>query len=410
VDDFTLQGTETVAELNKRKVSGFRRAQELLEKGESVTGNKLAEEFNRFISANVMDQLTSVAVRNGLMSEKEALAYINTFVNRVEGNITASQRPMIFQGPIGQAIGLFQSYQFNLMQQLFRYVTEGTKKDVAMLAGLQSTLYGIQSLPAFQFMNTHIVGQMSGNTEHRDAYDLTYGAVGRTAGDFILYGLPSNILQTNIYSRGDINPRHVTILPTSLQEIPLVQGWGKFLTSVKDTVKGVAGGGDVWETFLQGVEHNGISRPLAGFAQTLQAFGPDGKAYSTSSKGSILYENDLMSLATMSRLAGGRPLDEAVVNDAMFRVRTYEAARRQSMLSLSEKVKTNLIAGNDVDEEEIAEFARKYAALGGRQENFNKWMLNLHTSANESQSQQLRESLSNPFAYKMQLLMGGEDE
>lgn len=409
VDDFTLKGTESVAELDSRISAGFKRAQDLADKGEELTGNKLAEEFNRFISANVMDQLTDLAVRRGLMDNAQAAAYINTFVNRVEGNIIASQRPMIFQGPIGQAIGLFQSYQFNLLQQLFRYVSEGSRKDIATLLGLQSTLYGLQSLPAFQFLNTHVVGQLSGNIEHRDAYDTIYGAVGRTAGDFLLYGIPSNILQANIYSRGDINPRQITILPTNLQEVPLVAGWGKFLGSMKETMGKIAGGGSIWESILQGIEHNGISRPLAGFAQVLQGL-DSGTVYSTSNRGSILYSNDLFSLASLTRLAGGRPLDEAIVNDALYRVKTYEAARRKDMQSLAETVKTSLIQGNSATDEQIAQFARKYAALGGKQGGFNKWMMSLYTSANEAQSVQLQKSLSNPFAYKMQLLMGGTDE
>jgi hypothetical protein len=410
VDDFTLKGTETVAELEGRMSAGFARAQELATKGESLTGNKLAEEFNRFISANVMDQITDIAVRKGLMDEATAGAYINTFVNRVEGNIIASQRPLIFQGPIGQAIGLFQSYQFNLLQQLFRYSAEGSRKDLATLLGLQSTLYGLQSLPAFQFINTHIVGQMSGNTEHKDAYDAIYGAAGRTAGNFMLYGIPSNLLQTNIYSRGDINPRQITILPTTMQEIPLVAGWGKFLGNMKETIGKVQGGGNIWESILQGVEHNGISRPLAGFAQVLQAAGPGGMVYSTSGKGSILYSNDLFSLASLSRLAGGRPLDEAIVNDALFRVKTYEAARRSDMQSLAERVKTSLIQGEQGTEEQILGFAKRYAELGGKQDGFNKWMMSLYKNANVPQSQQLQQSLSNPFSYKMQLLMGGSDE
>lgn len=410
VDDVTLKGTESVKDLNSRLTGALGKAQGLVEKGEEFTRSKLAEEMNRFISAHVMDQLTAPAVRAGIMDEATAATYINTFVNKVEGNIIASQRPMIFQGPIGQAIGLFQSYQFNLMQQLFRYVSEGTKKDLAMLAGLQSTMYGLQSLPGFQAINVHVVGQLSGNTEHKDTYDAVYGIAGRTAGDFLLYGLPSNILQTNIYSRGDINPRHLTILPTSLQETPIVAGWGKFFGSVYDSLKGMAGGGDVWETFLQGVEHNGISRPLAGLARTLQAFGPEGKAYSTSSKGSIIYENDLLSLATLSRLAGGRPLDEAIVNDAMFRVRVYEAARRESMLGLGERLKTNVIAGNELSDEDVVAFAKRYAELGGKQKNFNKWMMDLYTNANTPQSEQLLTSLSSPFSYKVQLLMGGVNE
>jgi hypothetical protein len=330
-------------------------------------------------------------------------------VNRVEGNILASQRPLIFQGPIGQAVSLFQSYQFNLIQQLFRYVAEGSKKDLAMLAGLQSTLYGIQSLPAFQAINTHVIGQLSGNKEHRDTYDAVYGTVGRDAGNFLLYGLPSNILQTNIYSRGDINPRQLTILPTSLQEIPIVSGWGKFFSSMYETTKKVAGGANVWQSILQGVEHNGISRPLAGLAQTMQAI-PSGVAFSTTSKGSILGSNDLLHIATLSRLAGGRPLDEAVQNDAVFRIKSYDAARSADMKDLSERVKTTLIGNETASEEQVNAFAQRYAELGGKQAGFNKWMMSLYKSTTQPQAEQLGNSLRNPFAYKMQLLMGGTDE
>jgi len=414
VEDFTLKGTETVAELDKRVKTGFARAKELasetLDKGEKLTGNILAEEFNRFVSANVMDQITSIAIRHGLMDDKTARTYINTFVNRVEGNIVASQRPLIFQGPIGQAISLFQSYQFNLIQQLLRYTAEGTGKDLAMLAGMQSTLYGMQSLPGFQAINVHIIGQMSGNSQHKDTYDAVYGTVGRTAGDFILYGIPSRLIDTNIYSRGDINPRHLTILPTSLQETPIVAGWAKFFGSMYETTKKVAGGAAVWESILQGVEHNGISRPLAGMAQTLQAFGPLGQAYSTSSKGSILYQNDLASLATLTRLAGGRPLDEALINDAMFRVKSYDAARKNSLKTLAERIKSTLIQGNQPTDDQISNFAEKYVELGGRQKNFNKYMMEMYKSANTSQAEQLSTSLSNPYVYKLQLLMGGSDD
>jgi hypothetical protein len=410
VDDFTLKGTESVKDLADRTNTAFGRAKLLAEKGEKLSGNKLAEEFNRFISANVMDQLTGLGIKHGLIDEATAGAYINTFVNRVEGNIAASQRPLIFQGPIGQAVSLFQSYQFNLLQQLFRYVAEGSKKDLATLVGLQSTLYGAQSLPAFQFINTHIVGQLSGNKEHTDAYDAVYGAVGRNAGDWMLYGIPSNLIKANIYSRGDINPRQITVLPTSMQEIPLVAGWGKFLLNMKETVEKIAGGGNIWESVLQGIEHNGISRPLAGMAQVFQGFGPGGQPYSTSNKGSILYSNDLFSWASMVRLAGGRPLDEAVTNDALFRVRSYEAARKKAMSSLAETVKTTLIKGESSSESQIQNFAKQYAALGGKQTGFNTWMMGLYKNANVPQAQQLEMSLKTPFSHKMQLLMGGDDE
>ena len=412
-DDFTLQGTETAVDLQNRTQTGFRRAKELAaragESGEKWTGNKLAEEFNRFISANVMDQITEIAQKAGVLDKAQSAAYINSFVNRVEGNILATQRPLVFQGPIGQAMGLFQSYQFNLLQQLFRYVAEGSKKDLAMLAGLQVTFFGLNSMPAFQAVNTHIIGKMSGNQEHRDIYDATYGIAGQTAGDFLLYGLPSNLLHAGIYSRGDLNPRHLTILPTSLAEIPLVASWGKFLGSLAGTVKDIAGGGEMIPAIIKGLEHNGISRPLAGFAQVARGF-DDGNVFSTQKDGSLLWSHDLASWGSVVRLAGARPFDEAITNDALFRVKTYEAVRRERMKSLGERVKLSLYNDGQIPDEQMQEFAQGFYDRGGKQAQFNSWMMRLYKDTNVEQSEALRGSLTKPFAYKMQLLMGGEDE
>jgi len=278
-----------------------------------------------------------------------------------------------------------------------------------MLVGLQSTLYGVQSLPAFQYINTHIVGQLSGNKDHTDLYDKTYGALGRAGGVFLLYGLPSNILQANIYSRGDINPRQITIIPTNLQEVPIVAGWGKFFGSVKETVSNIGMGGSVWESMLRGLEHNGVSRPLAGLAQVLQTT-VSGQVVSTSNKGSILSSHDLMEWASATRLAGGRPLDEAITNDALFRVNYYESSRRQQLQGLAEAVKSTMLAGTSPSDTQVNQFAEKYVSLGGKQANFNKWMMDLYKGANVSQAKQLEASLRNPYAYKMQLLMGGDTE
>lgn len=407
LDDFTLKGTESVSELNTRVRRAFDKAKVLSDVGEKYSGNKLGEEFNRFISADVMRQLTDLGIEHGLMNKAEQQAYINTFVNRVEGNTIASQRPLMFQGPLGQAIGLFQSYQFNLMQQLFRYVAEGTTKDAAMLMGLQGTFYGLQGLPGFQFINQHIVGTLSGNQKHVDLYDSTYGVAGRQMGDLLMYGLPSNLLSANLYSRGDINPRQLTIIPTSLPDVPFINAFGKLLVSVKDTVSKIGDGAPVWESMLQGLEHNGLSRPLSGMAQTLQAFGEGGKAYSTSSKGTILFSNDLASWATAVRLAGGRPIDEAIINDGVHRIQAYQQYDRNKMNQLAETVKASSIQGNVPDQDQVSQFAKQYAAAGGKQAQFNKFMLNEFKSANTPVSQKIVSQLQNPFAQKIQVLMGG---
>ena len=179
---------------------------------------------------------------------------------------------------------------------------------------------------------------------------------------------------------------------------------------MKDTVSRINNGAPIWESFLQGVEHNGISRPLAGLAQTAQAFGAGGQAYSTTSKGTILSSNDLLSLATLSRLAGGRPLDEALVNDSVYRIHAYEQWNQTQMNNLAEAVKTSSIAGNKPDESSMVTFAQKYAESGGKMINFSKWMINQMKQANTSEANKIVTQLNNPFAQKVQKLMGYANE
>lgn len=385
--------------------------------GEKWTGNKLAEEFNRFVAADVMKQMTDVAIKRGLMDTKEQLAYINTFVNRTQGNYLASQRPMMFHGPIGQAIGLFQTYQFNLLQQLLRHVGEGRGKDAMTLIGLQGTIHGMNGLPAFNAINTSILGNASGNPDHKDMFDTVYGIAGKQGGDWLMYGLASNMLglidpdlKINLYTRGDINPRHLTIVPTDPSQVPIVQASARFVSNLVETGKKLSAGGDVVGTILQGVEHNGISRPLAGLAQVLEAYNnPEKASYSTSSRGNVVFANDLLSFVNATRLVGGKPLDEAIATDAMFRYKAYDLKDQARRNILGEAIKTTMQAGNMPTAEQMQEFQTKYVESGGKQDQFNKWALSLYKGANLSQVSQIQDDLGSRYSQSMQLLMGGRN-
>jgi len=413
LDQLTVGGKETAQDFSSKINKVQTSLSNFADKGERWTGNRLAEEFNRFVAADVMKQITDVAVNAGVMDSKTALSYINTFVNRTQGNYLASQRPMMFQGPIGQAIGLFQTYQFNLMQQLLRHVGEGRAKDSATLLGLQGTIYGMNGLPAFNAINTHVIGTASGNEEHKDMYDAVYGAAGKEAGDWMMYGVASNLLyhpdlKINLYVRGDINPRHVTIVPTNPADVPIYGASVKFFSNLFNTADQLIKGGDVSSTLLQGLEHNGISRPLAGIAQTLQGLdNPNHSSYSTSNRGNVIASNDLLSLANMGRMLGGKPLGEAVAVDAAFRLRAYTAKDNERRKELGASIKTTMIAGRVPSQEQIDGFAEDYVKLGGKQTEFNKWMLNQYKNANTSQINQLLDVNSSKFSQSMQTLMGG---
>jgi hypothetical protein len=56
----------------------------------------------------------------------------------------------------------------------------------------------------------------------------------------------------------------------------------------------------------------------------------------------------------------------------------------------------------------MANFASAYAASGGKQPQFNKFVLDNMKSANLNEAQKITKQLQNPFAQKVQVLMGGD--
>jgi hypothetical protein len=310
-------------------------------------------------------------------------------------------------------MGLFQTYQFNMIQQVFRHIGEGNGKNVATMMALQGGIYGMNGLPAFNAINSTIIAQAGGNTEHKNLYDSIFSLGGKEAGEWLLYGGLSNglglfhpDLKTNIYSRGDINPRHVTLVPTDPSKVPIYQATERLLSTVKEGYQKVSMGADVWSTFLRGVEQNGISRPLAGMAQVLEAVGRDDKkVISTNQQGNMLMAHDLLSLSSLMRIGGAKPLDEAIVNDTMFRVNTYRSADAAKRKVLGEAVKLSILGGSVPDESQINEFAESYAKTGGKQSEFAKWMANQYTNATVSQAQQLRDKIGNPKSMSLQIIM-----
>lgn len=386
--------------------NGFTKASELLRKW---SGNTIAEQFNRFVSASVARQIGDMGIAAGVLrNDKEVNELIQLFVNRTQGNYLYSQRPIVFQGVVGQAISLFQTYQFNLMQQLFRYVGEGEGKTTAMLLGLQGGIYGMQGLPAFNFLNTHIVGNASGNTNHRDLYTASYTIFGKDLGDWMLYGAGSNALglidssmRFNLYSRGDINPRQLTVLPTNISDIPMIDASTRFVKNLFGAANKLGDGGAFWPTMSQAIEHNGLSRPLAGLAQIAQG-------YTTTNAGSLLTASqDFFNIATLTRVTGGKPFDEAVALDAMYRINAYKAKNIKQIQELGSAIKSTVIGGREPTEDQVMNFATKYARDGGKIEAFNKFFSNTYMSATQSQVNKISQHLNSPFAQQLQVIMGG---
>jgi hypothetical protein len=414
-DNLTLRGAESSTELDTRMNQALGAAKKMGQWLETASGNKGVEEYNRFKSAVTAKYVVDAAIAAGKLEPELGPSIINTFVNRVEGVHLAAQRPLMFKGAIGQALGLFQTYQFNMIQQMLRYVGEGDRKAVATLLGLQGSIYGMNGLPAFNAMNTYIVGDAYGNVQHKDIVSQTYGVAGKEMGDWLLYGASSNFMlspdaKVNMYSRGDINPRQVTVIPTNLADVPIVGAATKFFGSLATAASKIANGGSVWNSLLQGIEHSGVSRPLSGFAQAMEATAnPAGKVYSTDNAGNIVMQNDLMSAMTAARLLGAKPLDEAVSLDAYHRVQVYNASRANQIASLASAIKTSVAGGSVPSPEQITDFTAGYMKAGGKQQQFSQFWNRQVVNANKSKVNQMIDNANNSGNQYMQKVMGGYD-
>lgn len=370
-------------------------------------GNNFAETLTRFVSADVMRQITEPLVKAGKMGAAEQNAYISVFVNRVQGNYIASQRPILFQGTLGSALGLFQTYQFNLLQQLFRHIEDRNLKTVAVMGGLQTSLFGLNGLPLFEAINTNIIGNANINAGHRDIYSTVTEAAGKPMGDWLMYGTASAFPLFGqqgpaLYTRGDINPRHASIIPISPADVPAVDGTIRFVKNLMNVGQKLAAGGDISSSLMEGLEHNSVSRPLAGIAQALQG-------YSTTSKGSLISgQIDLLSVAGASRVLGAKPLDEAVALNTKFRQESYKAADRESIATLGEAVKTKLRGGKAPTDEEFQQFMGRYAAAGGRAEQFSAAVQAWSKDANTSVLNKLANQVRSPYGQRFVEVMGGQ--
>jgi len=378
------------------------------ETGAKITGNNLAEQFTRFVSADVMRQLTEDAVKAGKLSLKEQNAFISVFTNRVQGNYISSQRPIVFQGVLGSAVSLFQTYSFNLMQQLLRHVANKDKRAVATMFGMQAGLFGLNGTPFFEAVNTHIIGNAAINQGHYDAYSVAPAMMGKELGDWLMYGTASampiimNGSTPALYTRGDINPRHMTILPMNPMQIPAIDASIRVVSNLVDMGSKIGGGAAIVPSLLQGLEHNGINRPLAGLAQVLSG-------QSTTSKGSLISaSSDFDLIANSARILGSRPMDEAVALNNLYRMKAYQTADTDRREVLGEKVKSYLYKNQEVPTDVMEKFMKDYAASGGRVENFYGSLQKWSKAANTSTVENMRSKLQSSYGQRLTEIMGGE--
>src|SRR5690606_37411501 len=131
--------------------------------------------------------------------------------------------------------------------------------------------------------------------------------------------------------------------------------------------------------------------------------------FATQKNGSIAGSNDLMSMSTLVRLAGAKPIDESILTNSYFRINAYNEKDREARERIGSAVKSRMMAGGELTEDEVNGFAEAYMARGGKATGFNQWWMNQYKNATVTQAEQMSRRLDTPAARRMQEVMGGRD-
>lgn len=359
------------------------------------------ENFVRFVSGDMARQVLDAAG----VSKSDPLYWstISAVVNKVNGNYVTNQRAGLFQGWLGSAVGLFQTYQFNLINQFTKHIANNKAAARQMMA-LQTGIFGAQSLPGFSLLNEYLGNKTLGE---KDIYSTVGDALDTPVSEFLLYGGGSSLTRPilggegiSLFTRGNLNPRTVTIIPTTLSEIPAAQVIANGYKFMDNLVGGMLRGETAGAAVSNALAHNGMNRPLQGLAQLIAGA-------RTTSKGTTLMSYEDASWATaITKLMGTSTLSEDIAVNAYYRSMGYRAQRMQSLANLAKVTRQNLRSAGDAAAIDTTALLKEYISRGGNARTFHRWYMNQVTGAQDGIVATAASKLRTPEGRYLQGLLG----
>lgn len=295
------------------------------------------------------------------LSDHGVMTYARSFMDEALGNYASSQRPAAFQGTLGVAVGIFQTYMLTLAQQLYRGIEKKDWVGLSKQMFAQSAVFGGSSLPGFHIVSEQIGSHFSDN--HVDLETGTFRAVGDTAATNILYGLPSS-LGLGITTRGDIQPRIANPIQgiDSLVAVNLTKSAfasGKMLVEAATSADGNTG-----QAMLEALSAQSISRPVARISELFsgRSVTAAGNTIATNTTGNP-YSDQFVLHGLVARLMSTRPVEEVRAREAMHLDSVYKGVDGDDRKALVKRLRTH-IANGSLDEETIQKLQFEYLRTG----------------------------------------------
>lgn len=302
------------------------------------------------------------------ISTADADIFARQFMLKAVGNYYSAQRPAMFQGTFGVAIGLFQTYMLSWAQSAFRSIEERQFKALAYQMLSQQALFGMGSQPLYDLFSKTIGEHFS--DKHYDLTTGTYRALPQNLAEFIVYGLPAS-LGTGLYTRGDMQPRIPFTQDNPLDVIAAINASRQIVGAsyhMMQKVYDANGIGNKFRGLLEGLSMQSISRPLARIVEATPV--PDGEGGfeavgSVSREGNTIATSDEIwsGPGLVSRLLASRSAEEQIKREADYLNSFYGAADFRNRKKATETLKSAIRAGN-LDDATMTKVAGEYLRSG----------------------------------------------
>lgn len=305
-------------------------------------------------------------------------AYAVQFANRTMGNYLSRQRPTLFQGSLGAAVGLYQTFMLTMTQNMFRYIEAKDLRALTTLAAGWQGMFGIQSLPLYEPMNK-MIGRNAETTGH-DLTNAIYEQFGdtseqsRSMAEYLLYGVPSALFQVPVQSRATIDPR----LPFTAQDgavsfkpalVSIAYQAGQSLWDTGSKLASVASAGgdalDYGRAIGEGISSQAVWRPGARAAELLLGRSVDQTGATVSTTDEVYQP-----WAVIARVASSRPMKEQALRNLRYNGRYYDAVSRESRRDTIKALRSMVVDGTSGDQ--VGTLMSQYINKGGTIRGFNQ--------------------------------------
>lgn len=319
--------------------------------------------------------------------------YAKDFMDRAIGNYMPHQRPVAFQGSLGAAVGLFQTYMLTFAQDMWRHLETRDFAGLGSVMMWQGSVFGIPSMPGMPQLSPLIGERFSDDNidVKTGLFRMTDSKAGQEA---LVYGLPSALGSfiglegggPNISGRGEVSPRF------GVPGAEMVIGAGEAVLNVAQSMRqaGMEAGG---AALLEALSQQSVSRPLARSMELVT-----GHSVNRAGRTVAVEEDVWQAGSILARLIGTRPTDEVRMREAAHLNTFYGSLDRDKRKTAIEDIRQHVRYGS-LNGEAIQSAAGKYFENKGSPQGFRSALNTAIQMDSQSLAGQLKQDLDwdSPF-------------